>query len=68
VTVVSHETDDDVIHRGDIVAKIKFQTAKESIRPITYVHQTLVPAINSSLQVPEVKVLEVVQGTLKEIT
>jgi hypothetical protein len=67
VTVVSHETDDDVIHRGDIVAKVKFSTASESQRAMTYVHQTLVPAINSSLTVPEVKVLEVVSGTLKEI-
>jgi hypothetical protein len=67
VTVVSHETDDNVIHRGDIVAKIKFHTSKESQRGMTYVHQTLVPAINSSMTVPEVKVLEVVMGTLKEI-
>ena len=67
VTVVSHETDDDVIHRGDIVAKIKFHTFRQSQRGMTYVHQTLVPAINSSMTVPEVKVLEVVAGTLKEI-
>jgi hypothetical protein len=67
VTVVSHETDDDVLHRGDVVAKIKFHPARESTTPMTYINQTLVPAINSSMIVPEVKVLEVVTGTLKEI-
>ena len=67
VTVVSHETDENVLHRGDVVAKIKFHPAKESTTPMTYINQTLVPAINSSMIVPEVKVLEVVQGTLKEI-
>ena len=67
VTVVSHETDDDVLHRGDVVAKVKFHPARESTTPMTYINQTLVPAINSSMIVPEVKVLEVVAGTLKEI-
>ena len=67
VTVVSHETDDDVLHRGDVVAKVKFHPARESTTPMTYINQTLVPAINSSMIVPEVKVLEVVTGTLKEI-
>ena len=64
---MSHETDENVLHRGDVVAKVKFHPARESTTPMTYISQTLVPAINSSMRVPEVKVLEVVQGTLKEI-
>jgi hypothetical protein len=68
VTVVSHETDDDVIHVGDIVAKVKFRTDRESTRAISYVYKTLVPSINNSLKVPGVKVFRVVQGTMKEIT
>jgi len=67
VTIVSHETDDDVIHRGDIVAKIKFMPKKNTTRPMTYVKQVLEPSINSSTIVPEVKVLQVVHGTIKEI-
>ena len=67
VTVVSHETDEDVLHRGDIVAKVKFHIRKDSMTPMTYINQTLVPEINSSLMVPEVKVLSVVAGTLKKI-
>jgi len=35
--------------------------------PMTYINQYLLPQINSSKMVPEVKVLQVVQGTLKEI-
>ena len=68
VTVVSHETDDDVIHVGDIVAKVKFRTDRDSTRAISYVYKTLVPAINSSSKAPGVKVFKVVQGTIKEIT
>jgi hypothetical protein len=64
---VSHETDDDVIHRGDIVAKVKFHIRKDSTTPMTYINQILVPEINSSQMVPEVKVLSVVAGTLKKI-
>jgi len=67
VTVVSHETDEDVLHRGDIVAKVKFHVRKDSTTPMTYINQTLVPEINSSQMVPEVKVLSVVVGTLKKI-
>jgi len=67
VTVVSHETDEDVLHRGDIVAKVKFHVRKDSTTPMTYINQILVPEINSSQMVPEVKVLSVVAGTLKKI-
>ena len=67
VTIVSHEPDDDVVHRGDVVAKVKFMPKKASIRPMTYVKQVLEPSINSSNIVPEVKVLQVVHGTIKEI-
>jgi hypothetical protein len=67
VTVVSHETDEDVLHRGDIVAKVKFHIRKDSTTPMTYINQVLVPEINSSQMVPEVKVLSVVAGTLKKI-
>jgi len=67
VTVVSHETDDDVIHRGDIVAKIKFMPSRASTMPMTYVKQVLEPAINNSMVVPGVKVLQIVPRTLKEI-
>jgi murein DD-endopeptidase MepM/ murein hydrolase activator NlpD len=67
VTIVSHERDEDIIHRGDVVAKIKFHPISDMMTPMTYINQYLVPQINSSKLVPEVKVLKIAQGTLKEI-
>ena len=67
VTIVSHEREEDTIYRGDVVAKVKFHPTSDIMTPTTYINQYLVPQINSSKLVPEVKVLKVAQGTLKEI-
>ena len=68
VTIVSHEREEETIYRGDVVAKVKFHPLKDMMTPTTFINQYLVPQINSSKLVPEVKVLQVVQGTIKEIT
>jgi hypothetical protein len=67
VTIVSHEREEDTVSRGDVVAKVKFHPMSDMMTATTYINQYLVPQINSSKMVPEVKVLQVVQGTLKEI-
>lgn len=68
VTVVGHEplpgTGANIIQ-----AKIKFHPPSNSIRPMTYVREKLVPEINSELpkHVPGAKVIEVVAGSLKRL-
>jgi murein DD-endopeptidase MepM/ murein hydrolase activator NlpD len=68
VTIVSHEREEETIYRGDVVAKVKFHPPKDMMTPMTFINQYLVPQINDSQTVPEVKVLQVVKGTMKEIT
>ena len=67
VTVVSHEEGDTVSGRDTIEAKIKFHPESDSVRPASYVFQTLIPEINSSKLVPGVKVIDVIKGSLKRI-
>jgi hypothetical protein len=68
VTIVSHEREEETIYRGDVVAKVKFHPTNDMMTPATFINQYLVPQINSSKIVPEVKVLQAVRGTIKEIT
>jgi hypothetical protein len=68
VTIVSHEREEETIYSGDVVAKVKFHPPKDMMTPATFINQYLIPQINDSKIVPEVKVLKTVQGTIKEIT
>ena len=68
VTIISHERSESLLHRGDVVAKIKFHPTKLAMAPWAYINQVLVPEINSSRHVPDVSVIEVVRGTMTEIT
>ena len=50
-----------------VEARVKFHPESDSLRPMSYIQQVLVPNINSSRTVPGVKV-EIVSGTLKDWT
>ena len=67
VTVVSH----DDLSAGQVTqvieARIKFHPDTDALRPITFVHQILVPEINSSKLVPGVRVIDVIKGSLKRL-
>ena len=67
VTVVGHEEGLNVGKHSFIVAKVKFHPPQDSLRPISYVWETLVPQINSSRSVPGIKVVDVIDGTLKRL-
>jgi hypothetical protein len=67
VTVVGHEEGVDVGTHRFVVAKIKFHPQQDSLRPMSYVWEVLVPQINSSRSVPGIKVIEVISGTLKRL-
>ena len=67
VTVVGHEEGEKVGGLRVLEARVKFHPESDSLRPISYVQQVLVPDINSSRVVPGVKVIEVVPGTLKRL-
>ena len=67
VTVVGHDEIDKRSGRSTIEARIKFHPESDALRPGTYVSQVLVPNINSSKQVPGVKVIDIVKGTLKRL-
>jgi hypothetical protein len=67
VTVVGHDDLSAGGQRQVIEARVKFHPDSDALRPITYVHQTLVPEINSSKLVPGVKVIDVVKGSLKRL-
>ena len=67
VTVVAHDEGEKVGGLRVIEARIKFHPESDSLRPMSYVQQVLVPDINSSRVVPGVKVIEIVSGTLKRL-
>jgi len=67
VTVVGHEEGLNVGKHTFVVAKVKFHPPQDSLRPISYVWETLVPQINSSHSVPGIKVIEIINGTLKRL-
>ena len=67
VTVVAHDEGEKVGGLRVIEARIKFHPESDSLRPISYVQQVLVPDINSSRVVPGVKVIEIISGTLKRL-
>ena len=49
------------------VLRIKFHPRLESMRPITYVRNVLIPDINSSTKTPGVRVTGIVPGTFKRL-
>ena len=67
VTVVGHDTTVGALGVGDILARVKFHPTGDFQRPMTYVSQVLVPAINNAKIVPGVRVAEIVRGTMKEL-
>jgi hypothetical protein len=67
VTVVGHAEGEKIGDQKVIEAKVKFHPESDSLRPMSYVRQVLVPDINSSRAVPGVKVIEIVSGTLKRL-
>jgi hypothetical protein len=67
VTVVGHDEGEKVGGLRVIEARVKFHPESDSLRPMSYVQQILVPDINSSRVVPGVKVIEIVSGTLKRL-
>mgnify|MGYP003625664558 CR=1 FL=1 len=64
VTVVSTQQVEG-IRKG--VLRIKFHPRLESMRPITYVRNVLIPDINSSTKTPGVKVTGIIPGTFKRL-
>jgi len=67
VTVVSHDDLSQGRARQVIEARIKFHPDSDSMRPVTFVRQVLVPEINSSKLVPGVRVIDIVSGSLKRL-
>ena len=67
VTVVGHDEGEKVGGLRVIEARVKFHPESDSLRPMSYVQQVLIPNINSSRTVPGVKVIEIVSGTLKRL-
>ena len=49
------------------VLRIKFHPRLESMRPITYVRNVLIPDINSSTKTPGVRVTGIIPGTFKRL-
>jgi hypothetical protein len=67
VTVVGHDYSGNLGGDQIMHAKIKFSPHSESIRPWTYIHRVLVPAINSSKLVSGARVFEVIKSSLREL-
>ena len=67
VTVVRHQKSGLEKAIGNLEAIIKFRPSNRLEKPRTYVGETLVRNINSSREVPGVKVVEVVAGSIKEV-
>lgn len=65
VTIVTSDpTERDNVY----LLKVKFHPEFESMRAATYVRTVLIPGINSHRQVPGVRVLDFINGSLKNIT
>jgi hypothetical protein len=64
VTVVSTQQSEG---RKKGVLRVKFHPRLESMRPITYVRNVLIPDINSSTKTPGVRVTGIVPGTFKRL-
>ena len=67
VTVVRHQKTGLEKAIGNLEAIIKFRPSNRLEQPRTYVGETLVRSINSSREVPGVKVVEVIAGSIKEV-
>ena len=67
VTVVGHEEGLNVGEQRFVVVKVKFHPHRDSLRAETYVWEVLVPQINSTKFVPGIRVVDVIDGTLKRL-
>lgn len=65
VTVVSPQENYDL--SGVYTVRVKFHPQLDSMRPVTYIRNVLVPQINSSYKVPGVRVLGVLDNTFKRL-
>ena len=65
VTVVSPQENYDL--SGVYTIRVKFHPQLDSMRPVTYIRNVLVPQINSSYKVPGVRVLGVLDNTFKRL-
>jgi hypothetical protein len=65
VTIVSPQENYDL--SGVYTIRVKFHPQLDSIRPVTYIRNVLVPQINSAHKVPGVRVLGVLDNTFKRL-
>lgn len=65
VTIVSPQENYDL--SGVYTIRVKFHPQLDSMRPVTYIRNVLVPQINSSYKVPGVRVLGVLDNTFKRL-
>ena len=67
VTVVRHQKTGLEKAIGNLETIIKFRPSRRLEQPRTYVSEVLIRRINSSSEVPGVRVVEVVAGSIKEV-
>jgi hypothetical protein len=65
VTIVSPQENYDL--SGVYTIRVKFHPQLDSMRPVTYIRNVLVPQINSAHKVPGVRVLGVLDNTFKRL-
>lgn len=65
VTIVSPQENYDL--SGVYTIRVKFHPQLDSMRPVTYIRNVLVPQINSTYKVPGVRVLGVLDNTFKRL-
>jgi hypothetical protein len=65
VTIVSPQENYDL--SGAYTIRVKFHPQLDSMRPVTYIRNVLVPQINSAHKVPGVRVLGVLDNTFKRL-
>lgn len=65
VTVVSPQENYDL--SGVYTVRVKFHPQLDSMRPVTYIRNVLVPQINSVNKVPGVRVLGILDNTFKRL-
>ena len=65
VTIVSPQENYDL--GGVYTIRVKFHPQLDSMRPVTYIRNVLVPQINSAHKVPGVRVLGILDNTFKRL-
>jgi hypothetical protein len=65
VTIVSPQENYDL--SGVYTIRVKFHPQLDSMRPVTYIRNVLVPQINSAHKVPGVRVLGILDNTFKRL-